>query len=123
MKNTTSIIFFLLYAIISSSGLVLFKSGSENLKVNYIKGLLNLEISSQVLIGILCYGLSFIMWLLIVNKLDLTYAMPLGVGLTNIFVIIGSKFILKEEITINKIIAIVLIVIAVFIINIDKIKN
>lgn len=123
MKNTTSIIFFLLYAIISSSGLVLFKSGSENLKVNYIKGLLNLEISSQVLIGILCYGLSFIMWLLIVNKLDLTYAMPLGVGLTNIFVIIGSKFILKEEITINKIIAIVLIVVAVFIINIDKIKN
>ena len=105
---------FIIYIITSSSGLILFKYGSitgTQLTIfNY-----NINFSWSMIIGIMCYGFSFLLWLYIVSKSNLTFAMPLSVALVNTFVIIESCIFLKEKITFMQGIGIFIVILGVFI--------
>jgi len=107
------IVLFILYVILASSGLILFKLGSinANLSLNIFSFTMNYSI--KMILGLLCYGFSFILWMLIVSKSDLTIAMPLSVALVNTLVIVGSCLILKEKITIIQGIGIFIIILGV----------
>lgn len=94
------IIMFTCYVLLASSGLILFKLGSinNNLTLNVFG--LSINYSAKMILGLLCYGFSFILWMLIVSKMNLTIAMPLSVAIVNTLVIVESCIILKEKITI-----------------------
>lgn len=94
------IIMFTCYVLLASSGLILFKLGSinNNLTLNVFG--LSINYSVKMILGLLCYGFSFILWMLIVSKMNLTIAMPLSVAIVNTLVIVESCIILKEKITI-----------------------
>ena len=108
-----NILLFLLYVILSSSGLILFKLGvvNPNISINILSFSFSFSIKS--LIGIMCYGSSFILWLYLVSKLNLTLAMPLSVALVNTLVIIESCLFLKEKITITQGIGIFIVIFGV----------
>ena len=93
------IIMFNCYVLLASSGLILFKLGSinNNLTLNVFG--LSINYSVKMILGLLCYGFSFILWMLIVSKMNLTIAMPLSVAIVNTLVIVESCIILKEKIT------------------------
>lgn len=93
------IIMFTCYVLLASSGLILFKLGSinNNLTLNVFG--LSINYSVKMILGLLCYGFSFILWMLIVSKVNLTIAMPLSVAIVNTLVIVESCIILKEKIT------------------------
>ena len=93
------IIMFTCYVLLASSGLILFKLGSinNNLTLNVFG--LSINYSVKMILGLLCYGFSFILWMLIVSKMNLTIAMPLSVAIVNTLVIVESCIILKEKIT------------------------
>ena len=93
------IIMFTCYVLLASSGLILFKLGSinNNLTLNVFG--LSINSSVKMILGLLCYGFSFILWMLIVSKMNLTIAMPLSVAIVNTLVIVESCIILKEKIT------------------------
>lgn len=90
---------FTCYVLLASSGLILFKLGSinNNLTLNVFG--LSINYSVKMILGLLCYGFSFILWMLIVSKMNLTIAMPLSVAIVNTLVIVESCIILKEKIT------------------------
>lgn len=120
-KGSKKMIFlFCLYVILSSSGLILFKLGtnSTNLSITIFSNTINF--SSKMIIGILCYGISFLLWMYIVSKVNLTIATPLSVALVNTFVLIGSCIILKEKITFIQGIGIFLVLFGVILISIRK---
>lgn len=94
-----TIIMFIFYVILASSGLILFKLGSNDANLTFIFFGFSIDYSIKMLFGILCYGFSFILWMLIVRRIDLTIAMPLSVAIVNTLVVIGSCLILKEKIT------------------------
>ena len=96
------IIMFTCYVLLASSGLILFKLGSinNNLTLNVFG--LSINYSVKMILGLLCYGFSFILWMLIVSKMNLTIAMPLSVAIVNTLVIVESCIILKEKITMIK---------------------
>lgn len=110
-----AILLFLLYVVLSSSGLILFKLGSgiTDFSINMFD--MHLDLSFKTLIGIFCYGFSFLLWLYIVSKNDLTIVMPLSVALVNIFVIVGSCIFLKEQVTLMQAIGIFIVVFGVVI--------
>lgn len=93
------IIMFTCYVLLASSGLILFKLGSinNNLTLNVFG--LSINYSVKMILGLLCYGFSFILWMLIVSEMNLTIAMPLSVAIVNTLVIVESCIILKEKIT------------------------
>jgi len=99
---------FTIYVILASSGLLLFKLGSSKTIISFMKGF-SISISWTSLIGILCYMASFVLWLVIVSKVKLTWAFPLSVALINTIIFIGSSILFKETITWVQILGAVLI--------------
>lgn len=106
-------ILFAIYVLLSSMGLVLFKLGTVGSGLSVF----GINITFKMIIGILCYGFSFILWLYIISKMNLTFAMPLSVALVNTMVIIESCLILKEKISILQVIGIAAIIFGVVIIT------
>ena len=100
---------FIIYVIASSSGLILFKLGTTGVGVN----ILGFNITLKMLLGIFCYGFSFLLWLYIVSKANLTIAMPLSVALVNTLVIVGSCIFLNEKITLIQGIGIFIVILGV----------
>ncbi len=112
-----NIILFIIYVILSSSGLVLFKLGTTNTNINFNLFGVHLAFSLKMIIGILCYGFSFLLWLYLVSKLNLTIAMPLSVALVNTLVIVESCIFLNEKITLIQGIGIFIIILGVSLIG------
>lgn len=113
-------ILFILYVLLSSSGLILFKlgAGSSNIHIHLFGLALNFSIKS--IIGIMCYGCSFLLWLYIVSRMNLTIAMPLSIALVNTLVVIFSLIFLKEKINVTQIVGIFIVIAGVSIMSIGR---
>ena len=112
-----NIILFIMYVILSSSGLILFKLGTMNPNIHFSIIGFTIDISIKSIIGILCYGISFLLWMMIISRSNLTIAMPLSIALVNTLVIVGSCFFLKEKITLIQGIGIFIVIFGVCIMS------
>lgn len=114
------VIMFTCYVLLASSGLILFKFGSTNSNLTLNLFGLSINYSIKMILGLVCYGCSFILWMLIVSKMNLTIAMPLSIALVNTLVLIGSCVFLKEKITLIQGVGIFIIIFVVSFISIKK---
>lgn len=114
------IIMFTLYVLLASSGLILFKLGSTNNNLTLNIFGLSINYSIKMILGLLCYGFSFILWMLIVSKMNLTIAMPLSVAIVNTLVVVESCLVLKEKITLTQGIGIFIVILGVCIMTWGK---
>lgn len=111
----------LLYALTSSAGLVLIKLGSEGgAPVSFDGGKLQLNLGLYAILGVLLYGVSFIIYTYLVSKNDLGYIVPVVTALVYIFIFAASFFIFKEVFTAVKIIGICFILIGLILLNLNK---
>lgn len=108
---------FVIYVILSSMGIILFKLGANQASVSLIKGIFNFQMSYISIIGLLCYLLSFVLWMYIIANKNVSYIVPLGLGLTNVMILIGSHFILGETISGVNIVGAGIILIGVIILS------
>lgn len=97
--NLTNIFFIALYLLCSVGGLTLVKVGAANNSFALNQSFFNLQLSYFTLIGLILYILSFLMWIVIVGRFNLSYIQPLTTGLSYILILAASIFILKEVIT------------------------
>ncbi len=111
-------VLFIIYVILSTSGLILFKLGSSNLTIGLSKSIFSMNIPFLSLLGLLCYLCSFLLWMYLISKSEISFIVPLGVAVTNIAVLIGSYVILKESISGAAIVGTLLIIIGVIVMNI-----
>lgn len=114
------IIMFTCYVLLASSGLILFKLGSTNNNLTLNIFGLSINYSIKMILGLLCYGFSFILWMLIVSKMNLTIAMPLSVAIVNTLVVVGSCLVLKEKITLMQGVGIFIVILGVCIMTWGK---
>ena len=114
------LLLFMVYAVLSSGGLVLFKLGGQEAALQLGKTGFSVTLSWKMLLGVFCYLCSFLLWLAIVARTQLTFAMPLSVGVVNILVFLGSVKFLGEEITSTKIVGLAVIVLGLFLISVPK---
>jgi len=109
-----NIFLMVLYVFLTVSGLILFKLGSNFSQIGIIaKGVLNLQISFTSLIGIGCYGCSFIIYLMLLSKNTVSFLFPVITGIVYICVLAASVFILKEKIALIPFIGSLLILLGV----------
>lgn len=104
-------IMFIAYVILSSSGIILFKLGSSDLSIKLLDNQLNMNFPLLSIVGLLCYMVSFVLWMIIISKSDVHIIVPLGLGLTNILILVGSAVVLKESISMMSIIGFALILV------------
>lgn len=110
-----------IYLILTVSGLILYKYGAnkEILFVITNKGL-ELKISLISILGLLCYLFSFIMYMIILPKFNISYIMPVTSAISYISVFVLSALVLKETIHTNGIIGSIIILLGIIIMNLGS---
>ena len=81
---------------------------------------LNIKLSLISILGLLCYLSSFLIYILILPKFNLSYIMPITSAISYIGIFILSALVLKETITSNGIIGAFIILVGIIIMNIHK---
>lgn len=70
--------------------------------------------SGWLLAGILCFGLAFVLWVVVVAKIKLSAAYPISTALNLTLVVLGSALILREAVTGWQVLGVLLIVAGIF---------
>lgn len=111
-------LFFLIlgYLICSTLGLFVLKLGVLDFKIYHFSDLLMLLFSKKFVIGFILYGLSFLIWIAMLAKKDLSFIYPVVIGLSYLFIMLVSILFLKEGFGAGKILGIIFIGVGVIII-------
>ncbi|WP_315072883.1 EamA family transporter [uncultured Clostridium sp.] len=117
----TTVICLILYLVFSVSGLILMKTGSSDTSISLIQDKIIFDLKFQILIGAICYFISFALWIYILKSFNLNYIFPIVTGLGYILIMISSFFILKENITTQQIIGAVIILAGIILMNLKSI--
>lgn len=78
-----------------------------------LAGLFKLFQTPWIVVGFLCYGLSSVLWLDVLSKLDFSLAFPM-VGLTYVFTLLIGRFFFQEMISWERMVGVGLILCGVF---------
>ena len=97
------VVIFAAFTACTSSGLLLFKYGWPGFQEAYASGHWLTRSSMLVVVGATLYAISFLLWLLIVSRLDLTVAYPVAIGLSLVAITAGAAFLLGEPLTITRV--------------------
>lgn len=96
-------------SILISIGQLFLKKSSMIVSTNFIDKLMNIHF----IIGIITYGLSTLLWIVILGRIKISVAYPI-MSLSYVFVMIGSKVFFGEVIKNNQILGMALILIGVY---------
>lgn len=108
-----------LYLILTVAGLILYKYGAnKSFEFSMASGIFNFRISIISILGLVCYLASFIIYMLILPKFDISYIMPLTSAVSYISIFILSAVVLGEKITTNGIVGALIILIGIIIMNV-----
>ena len=94
---------------------MLMKAGANQVHIEKAIDLIQVIFSPQVLIGLLAYALSSIIWLVVLTRLPLSVAYPFG-ALSYVLVVLTSAM-LGEQISISRLIGVSLIISGIIIIG------
>ena len=108
-----------LYIVLNSSGQLLIKMGALQLTHNH--AFFELIKNYKLITGIFLFGLSFLTWIVILTKNDLSYAFPFAVGLGYASVIVLSVLVLKEPVSLIQWSGILLVGIGIIIMSLQNI--
>jgi len=108
--------YIILYLILTISGLVLMKSGLAQTQLGglteLIRNLINFKFLLshwKFVLGMICYAASFLTWMFLLSKKELSLIYPLTVSIVYVAIMISSVVFFKEQFTLYKIIGVVLI--------------
>ncbi|ACA46166.1 transporter [Clostridium botulinum] len=101
-------------------GQILVKYGAVNLTLNFspahlLPSIVSILKNMPVMAGIISYGVSFLLWIKVLSKVELSYAYPM-VSLGYVLVMIFSYFFFKENITPIRILGVAFIMIGVILV-------
>ena len=104
------------YVLASTCGVVIIKKFFDSVHPETISDFLSSLFNVQLVIGVALYMTGFLTWLYILSRMDLNTAYPIAITLSFIAVILASALVLKEPLTINIGIGVLVCLIGVFII-------
>ena len=109
------------YLILTVAGLILMKLGGNTGSFAMANKDITFAINWISLIGFMCYILSFFMYTKIVVWFDLSYIVPICTGISQILILVASKIVFKEQISLTGVIGASIIIVGLIIMNIPKV--
>ncbi|MHB8073367.1 EamA family transporter [Desulfosporosinus fructosivorans] len=103
-------------SVLMVTGQTLWKLGATGKEVHSLGQLLRLFLSPYVIAGLMVYAFSSVLWIYILNKGDLSYVYPIQ-STAFIFALIIGTTIFKEQLTLTKVIGVLVICLGVVIIT------
>lgn len=109
------------YVASTAAGLILIKLGSaQHAIVEFASGRLTFHPTTLNIVGLLLYGISFVLYTYLISKNELGFIIPLTTALVYILIFIASFVVFNESFTLQKILAITLILVGVILLSIKK---
>jgi len=97
VKSMNSFGLLVIQAVTSSSALLLLRKSLPTIQsLKFQAGLANI---SMFVGGGILYVASFLLWMYILSKAQVTYAYPVSVALTILFTTLGATLVLREQFT------------------------
>lgn len=110
-----------LYLVLTVAGLILYKYGSnKTFGISVANNIFSMKISLISILGLVCYLLSFILYMLILPKFNISYIMPITSAISYISIFVLSAMVLGEKITANGVIGAFVILVGVVIMNLRR---
>lgn len=120
-ENIMKYFLIVIYLVLTVSGLILYKKGANSdFLISIENNALNIKLSLISILGLVCYLLSFLMYMLILPKFDLTFIYPIMTAISYMGIYILSILVLGEKVSTLGIIGSAIIMIGIFIVNIGK---
>ncbi len=107
-----------IYLAFTTGGLFCFKSGGEFV-IGFKNGI-NFSMPYMTFVGFILYLCSFLLWQKLVATYDLSYIVPITMGIIQVITLIFSYFFFHETINIYNLVGIALVVGGVILISIRK---
>lgn len=107
-------ILLIIYVLFSSLGMVLIKKGGSNSHVSITSKNFEISITWVVVLGLLMYLISFILWIVVLQLFPLTYISPIAYGLVFISIAVFSYFILGIKLTKGQLVGAAFIIMGIF---------
>ena len=85
-----------IYVVLNSIAQILLKLGAS---ATSSWTLLGLPINGRLMLGVGLFGLSFVIWIVILSRENLSYAFPFAVGLGYSTVVLLAVLVLREQVT------------------------
>lgn len=99
-----NIILIVLYVIFAVGGSTLIKYGAITKAAALLTvPIVNVGLTLVSLLGIICYGLSFVLYIILLSKFDLSFISPVTVGLVYVLLMLTAAFFFQEQFTLLKI--------------------
>ena len=111
---------FIIYFIFCTGGLTLFKIGTHAAPIAWIQNLCGLRLSLLSICGLLCYGVSFLTYLTLVSKTELSYVYPIATGVSCILVMLVSALILHEPVHLVNWLGAIIIIGGIILVNYNR---
>lgn len=110
-----------IYLVLTVSGLTLVKLGSDGSPLLSKSGdKLIWNIGPVVFLGLIAYGMSFLLFMWLVSQYQLSILIPLTTALVQLMIFVIAVTVFKEQLTLIKIVALALIVVGVVILQIKS---
>ena len=106
-----------IYLLFTLLGIIFIKKGGESLVLDITTRNLTLQVGLWSFLGLICYLLSFLLWMTILPKFNLSYIVPVTVGIVQILTLLSAVLIFSEKISGLKLLGILLIIIGAVLIN------
>ena len=108
-----------IYAVLSVGGLTLFKLGAQRaLSVGVAGGILSVNISWLSLAGLAMYVCSFLIYMGLVSKIQLSYLTPISTGVIYTLTLAASMLIFHEPMSAMKLAGVLLVLCGIILMNI-----
>ena len=112
-----NIILLAIYISLSTGGATLVKmGGAEKWKPLFSAPGVGFDISLITLLGAITYGFSFLVFIVLLNRLDLSYLTPVATGISYIILMGVSAIVFHEHFTLLKTLGCILILIGVLLV-------
>ena len=122
-----NLIFIITSVLLNALAQILLKAGMKNfsnidLKNNVIQTFVSIAINPYIICGFISYGISILLWLWVLSKVDVSYAYPFQ-ALGYIVVTILAWLIFQENINLTRIIALIFITLGLIILALSARAN
>ncbi|SDA69954.1 Multidrug transporter EmrE [Butyrivibrio sp. INlla18] len=117
MLKFRDIVFLAVYLAFTLVGMTLIKMGANG-KGRVLLELGFMKVTPTLILGILCYGISFLMYTVVISQMQISLAMPIVAAANSIAIVLIGLVIFKEVLNFGQLFGIGVVTIGVFIIGV-----
>ena len=116
MLKAREVIYLAIYLALALMGMTLIKMGAND-EENRLFQIAGITITQKLILGELCYGLSFLMYTVVISKMQISLALPIVAAVNSVAIVIIGLTIFHEQLRVGQLVGIGIVLIGVLVIG------